>query len=87
MCHGGKLETFSGLSAVGDNLTSLSSQSRNKSFGLNLGRGISLDGLLSNRTTLTEGFSRSSGTVALAEKFQIEMPIMFALNDLLNGGK
>lgn len=84
---GGKLETFLGLSGVGDiTLTSLSSQSRNKSFGLNLGRGTPLEELLSNKTTLTEGVYTVSGTVALAEKFQVDMPITFALNDLLNGG-
>jgi len=84
---GGKLETFLGLSGVGDiTLTSLSSQSRNKSFGLALGRGTPLDELLSNKKTLTEGVHTVTGTVALAEKFQVDMPITFALYDLLNGG-
>jgi glycerol-3-phosphate dehydrogenase (NAD(P)+) len=84
---GGKLETFLGLSGVGDiTLTSLSSQSRNKSFGLALGRGTPLDELLSNKKTLTEGVHTVSGTVTLAKKFQVDMPITFALNDLLNEG-
>ena len=83
---GGKIETFLGLSGVGDiTLTSLSSQSRNKSFGLALGCGTLLDELLSNKKTLVEGFYTVSGTVALAEKFHVDMPITFALNDLLKG--
>ncbi|MBS0272371.1 MAG: NAD(P)-dependent glycerol-3-phosphate dehydrogenase [Proteobacteria bacterium] len=84
---GGKIETFLGLSGVGDiTLTSLSSQSRNKSFGLSLGRGTPLDELLSNKKTLTEGVFTISGTMALAEKFQVQMPITFAMNTLLNHG-
>ncbi len=83
---GGKLETFLGLSGVGDiTLTSLSSQSRNKSFGLALGRGTSLDELLSNKKTLVEGIYTVSGAVVLAEKFHVDMPITFALNDFLKG--
>ncbi|HUX78143.1 MAG TPA: NAD(P)H-dependent glycerol-3-phosphate dehydrogenase [Alphaproteobacteria bacterium] len=83
---GGRLETFLGLSGMGDiTLTSLSSQSRNKSFGLDLGRGTPLDELLSNKKTLTEGVHTVSGTVTLAKKFQMDMPITYALNDLLNG--
>lgn len=84
---GGKLETFLGLSGVGDiMLTSLSSQSRNKSFGLTLGRGTHLDELLMAKKSLTEGIHTVSGTVKLAEKYKVDMPITFAMNDLLHGG-
>ena len=84
---GGKLETFLGLSGVGDiTLTSLSSQSRNKSFGFSLGRGTPLNDLLTNKKTLTEGVHTVSGTIALAVKHQVEMPITYAIDELLNGG-
>ncbi len=83
---GGKLETFLGLAGVGDvTLTSLSSQSRNKSFGMLLGQGLSLEEVLARSQTLTEGIYTISGTVALAEKYQINMPITFALKDFLQG--
>jgi len=83
---GAKLETFLGLSGVGDiTLTSLCSQSRNKSFGLALGGGTPLHALLANKETLTEGVHTISGTVALAQKYQVEMPITFAMNDFLKG--
>lgn len=83
---GAKFETFSGLSGVGDiTLTSLSAQSRNKSFGLALGRGTPLEELLSNKKTLTEGVHTIAGVMVLAEKYRIDMPITFALNDLLKG--
>ena len=84
---GAELKTFLGLSGVGDvTLTSLSSQSRNKSFGLALGRGTSLAELLSTKKTLTEGLHTVSGTVLLAKKYQVEMPITFAMNKFLNQG-
>lgn len=83
---GGDLKTFLGLAGVGDlTLTSLSSQSRNKSFGLELGYGTPLSELLSTKKTLTEGLHTVSGTILLAEKYQVEMPITFAMNKLLNG--
>lgn len=83
---GAKFETFLGLSGVGDIiLTSLSSQSRNQSFGLSLGQNIPLEKLLANKETLTEGVHTVAGTVALAQKYKVEMPITFAMHDLLKG--
>lgn len=85
---GAKLETFLGLSGMGDMiLTSLSPQSRNYSFGLALGRGTPLTELLSSKKTLVEGVHTVSGAVLLAQKHQIDMPITFAVNALLNGEK
>ncbi|MBA3814200.1 MAG: NAD(P)-dependent glycerol-3-phosphate dehydrogenase [Alphaproteobacteria bacterium] len=84
---GAKLETFLGLSGVGDMiLTCLSSQSRNQAFGLALGRGAPLDELLSNKKTLVEGVHTVSGAVFLAKKLMVDMPITFAIYDLLNHG-
>jgi glycerol-3-phosphate dehydrogenase (NAD(P)+) len=84
---GAKLETFLGLSGVGDMiLTSLSSQSRNQAFGLALGRGAPLDKLFSNKKTLVEGAHTVSGAVFLAKKHLVDMPITFAVYDLLNHG-
>jgi glycerol-3-phosphate dehydrogenase (NAD(P)+) len=85
---GAKFETFLGLSGVGDiTLTSLSSQSRNKSFGLSLGQGTSLDALLTTKQVLTEGVHTVTGTKDLAQKHHVKMPITFAMYDLLHGGK
>ena len=83
---GAQLETFLGLSGAGDMiLTSLSSQSRNHAFGLALGRGAPLAELLSSKKNLVEGVYTISGTVSLAKKNHIDMPLTFALYDLLNG--
>lgn len=85
---GAKLETFLGLSGMGDMiLTCLSPQSRNHSFGFALGQGTPLDELLSNKKTLVEGVHTVEGTVLLAKKHSINMPITFAVYDLLNNGR
>lgn len=82
---GAKLETFLGLSGVGDMiLTCLSSQSRNQAFGFALGQGVPLDNLLSNKKTLVEGVHTVTAAVALAKKHDVNMPITFAIHELLN---
>lgn len=84
---GAKVETFLGLSGVGDiTLTSLSTQSRNMSFGLALGKGTPLDELLSNKKMLTEGVYTVSAATVLAHKYGVDMPLTFALKELLYGG-
>lgn len=84
---GGKQETFLGLAGVGDiTLTSLCSQSRNKSFGMALGKGTPLEELIANKDMLAEGTHTVSGAVVLAQKYGIEMPITFAMDALLNKG-
>ena len=84
---GANLQTFLGLSGVGDiTLTSLSAQSRNKTFGLSLGKGANLEELLTKKVALTEGVFTVSGTVKLAKKYKTEMPITFAMDTLLNKG-
>lgn len=82
---GARSETFLGLSGVGDMiLTCLSSQSRNQAFGFSLGQGIPLHELLSNKETLVEGVHTVTAAVALAKKHEVDMPITFAIHNLLN---
>jgi len=84
---GGKQETFLGLSGVGDMiLTCLCSQSRNKTFGEAVGKGIPLDELMASKNMLTEGVNTVSGAVKLAQKYGVKMPITFAMDALLNRG-
>ncbi len=82
---GGKLKTFMGLSGLGDlALTSLNAQSRNQSFGVALGQSMPLTQLLADKEKLTEGVHSVSGTIALAEKYNVNMPITSALHKFLN---
>lgn len=78
---GAKPETFYGLSGVGDLMLSCySTQSRNMSLGMKLGRGEPL----TKSNLLTEGVYTSASAVILAKKHQIEMPICAAVDAVVN---
>jgi glycerol-3-phosphate dehydrogenase (NAD(P)+) len=73
---GGRTETFMGLSGLGDLvLTCTDNQSRNRRFGLALGRGRSKDEALSEINQEVEGILAARETWGLAEKHGIDMPI------------
>lgn len=83
---GAQRETLSGLCGLGDLvLTCSSPQSRNMSCGLALGRGVSLDDILSSRKAVTEGVASAPAVVALAKRHSIEMPICEAVETILKG--
>ncbi|WP_339714829.1 NAD(P)H-dependent glycerol-3-phosphate dehydrogenase [uncultured Sneathiella sp.] len=84
---GARAETLMGLSGLGDVvLTCSSTASRNFSLGAALGQGDILGEILQQRTAVTEGVYTASAICQLAEKFNIEMPICFAVDEILNGG-
>jgi glycerol-3-phosphate dehydrogenase (NAD(P)+) len=81
--HGAKPETMMGLSGLGDLLLTCSSpQSRNFSFGVNLGRGQK-PGTIQATTGLAEGAFTASVLVAMARERGVDMPISFAVDALL----
>lgn len=83
---GGKRETVAGLCGLGDLvLTCSSPQSRNMSCGLALGRGESLDAILSARKAVTEGVATAPAIMALAEREGVDMPICQAVHQVLSG--
>ncbi|HEY3918630.1 MAG TPA: NAD(P)H-dependent glycerol-3-phosphate dehydrogenase [Stellaceae bacterium] len=84
---GGTPETLMGLSGLGDlTLTCSSTQSRNHSLGLALGRGEGLDHYLAGRRSIAEGVSSASAAAALAKKLKIDMPIVFGVDAILHRG-
>lgn len=83
---GGRPETLAGLSGLGDLvLTCGSPQSRNMSFGVELGRGRSPAAILAERRAVTEGAASAPAIVALAAKTGVEMPICEAVARILDG--
>ncbi|WDI32934.1 NAD(P)-dependent glycerol-3-phosphate dehydrogenase [Hyphococcus flavus] len=85
---GAKKETMAGLSGLGDLiLTASSSQSRNMSLGMELGKGRSLEEVLGERNTVSEGVATADAIHALAEKAGVEAPICEAVSNLVNGRK
>jgi glycerol-3-phosphate dehydrogenase (NAD(P)+) len=81
--YGAKSETLMGLSGLGDLiLTCLSPQSRNFTFGLNLGRGQKSEAI---HAGLAEGVFTASVLAQMARDRDIDMPISFAVAALLGG--
>lgn len=69
--------TFSGLGGLGDLvLTCTGGLSRNRTVGLKLGEGKTLDQALSEMTMVAEGVRTTKSCHNLAQKHEVEMPIL-----------
>ncbi len=76
--------TFSGLAGLGDLvLTCTGPLSRNRTVGLRLGQGESLDKILSDMTQVAEGVRTTASVKKLADKLQVDMPITQAVYRVL----
>ena len=83
---GCKPETLGGLCGLGDLvLTCSSEQSRNMSCGLSLGKGITLNEIISSRNSVTEGVATAPVLEAMAKKLNVDMPICKAMSQILSG--
>lgn len=81
---GGKYETFAGLSGIGDLIvTCASMHSRNRRAGILIGRGATMDEAMTQVKMVVEGVYSAKAAKALAEKYQIEMPIIEEVNAVL----
>lgn len=84
---GGHKTTVLGLSGVGDLvLTACSTQSRNYSFGLAVGKSGSAAQILASSKTTTEGVPTSAAVMQRAREMDIDMPITAAVNAILHHG-
>jgi glycerol-3-phosphate dehydrogenase (NAD(P)+) len=86
---GGKAETFSGLSGIGDLIvTCTSGHSRNRHVGEELGRGKSLDTIMSDMgMVVAEGVKTTSSIHQLVAKLNIETPISTQIYQVLYENK
>lgn len=76
LAAGAKSETFSGLSGIGDLITTCqSSLSRNHSVGEQLAKGKTLAEIQKSMNAIPEGVDTSVSALKLAEKLKVEMPI------------
>ena len=83
---GAQPETITGLSGLGDLVLTCSSEtSRNMSCGLALGKGQSLEDIMSARSAVTEGVATAPALKQLAQQLGVEMPICEAMADILSG--
>ncbi len=83
---GGRAETLAGLCGLGDLvLTCSSPQSRNMSFGMELGRGKSAAEILATRKAVTEGVETAPAVVELARKLDVDLPICETVLGMIEG--
>lgn len=88
MAMGGQLETFAGLSGIGDLIvTCASMHSRNRRAGILLGQGKTMDEAMDEVKMVVEGVYSAKAALALARKYEIEMPIVEQVNAILFDGK
>jgi glycerol-3-phosphate dehydrogenase (NAD(P)+) len=84
---GGRRETLAGLAGLGDLvLTCYGNLSRNRRVGIALGKGGSIDEIVSNMRMVAEGVKTAKATVALARKLNVEMPIAEKMYSVLYEG-
>ncbi|KTD40913.1 NAD(P)H-dependent glycerol-3-phosphate dehydrogenase [Legionella parisiensis] len=83
---GARAETFLGLAGVGDLvLTCTDDQSRNRRFGLLLGKNISIPEAEKQIGQVVEGKYNASQVCFIAKQHHVEMPICEQINALLQG--
>lgn len=81
-------QTFTGLAGIGDLIvTATSVHSRNNRCGELIGRGIKPSDAIKEIGMVVEGINAIPATLALAHRYGIDMPIVEAVNDIINGDK
>ena len=85
---GGKMETFCGLSGIGDLIvTCISTHSRNHNCGYMLGQGKTLEEAKKEIKQVIEGVNCAKAAMALANKNHVTMPIVEQINAILFSDK
>ncbi len=85
---GGKAQTFSGLTGIGDLIvTCASMHSRNRRAGILIGQGKSMDEAMAEVKMVVEGVYSAKAAMALARKYDVQLPIIEQVNLVLFEGK
>jgi len=84
LAMGANLQTFAGLAGIGDLLvTCMSTHSRNRYFGEQIGKGKTLDEIQSEMDMIAEGVRTTESIRALAQHYDVEIPITEAIYAVL----
>ena len=80
--------TFQGLAGVGDLVATCQSPlSRNRTFGLNLGRGLTVEETIAATKQTCEGYKSCQPILALAREHGVDMPITEQVVEVLHHGR
>ncbi len=81
---GGKVESFYGLSGMGDLIvTCASMHSRNRRAGILLGKGYTMDAAMAEVKMVVEGVYSAKAAMGLAKKYDVQLPIIEQVNAIL----
>ena len=81
---GGKPQTFSGLSGIGDLIVTCESMhSRNRRAGILIGKGYTADEAMKEVQMVVEGVYSARAALKLAKKYDVSMPIVEQVNHIL----
>lgn len=85
---GGKFETFGGLTGIGDLIvTCASMHSRNRRAGILIGQGKTMEEAMAEVKMVVEGVYSAKAAMALAKKYDVQLPIIEQVNAVLFDGK
>ena len=85
---GGKIETFTGLTGIGDLIVTCASvHSRNRKAGYLIGQGMSMQEAMDEVKMVVEGVYSAKAAAKLAQKYEVSMPIVDEVNAVLFEGK
>ncbi len=83
---GGRRETLAGLTGLGDLvLTCTGALSRNRQFGIELGRGRTASDILGTMRTVAEGVKTTGAALALGSRHGVELPIAAQMAEVIDG--
>lgn len=81
---GARMETFYGLSGMGDLIVTCASvHSRNRKAGYLIGKGCTMKEAMDEVKMVVEGVYSAKAARSLAEKYEVEMPIIEEVNKVL----
>ena len=85
---GGKMESFTGLTGIGDLIVTCASvHSRNRRAGILIGQGKTMEEAMEEVKMVVEGVYSTKSAVKLAEKYNVSIPIIEQVNAVLFEGK
>ena len=85
---GGKIESFTGLTGIGDLIVTCASvHSRNRKAGYLIGQGRTMQEACEEVKMVVEGVYSAKAAKKLAERYEVSMPIVEQVNAVLFEGK
>ena len=84
---GGRSQTLAGLAGLGDLVLTCNGElSRNRTVGVELAHGRTLDEIVKSMKMVAEGVKTTNAAVDLAKRYQVEMPISEQMFQMMNFG-